>query len=145
MKKFTLEFLRNGLFACGGGPIVWSIVYLILSATGTATTVSAQKVAIEVLTITVLAFIAGGIGAVYRVERLPLAIAILLHGSVLYASYLAIYLINGWLARGIAPLLVFTAIFFGGYAIVWLVIYLVNKRSTDRMTAKLSKLSDEQI
>ena len=143
MKKFTLEFLRNGLFACGGGPVVWAIVYLILSGTGVATEVSAEKVAIEILTITLLAFVAGGIGAVYRVERLPLVIAILLHGTVLYAAYLAIYLINGWLAREVTPLLVFTAIFLGGYAIVWLVIYLVNKRSAARMTAKLSKLSEE--
>ena len=143
MKKFTLEFLRNGLFACGGGPVVWAIVYLILSGTGVATEVSAGKVAVEVMTITILAFVAGGIGAVYRVERLPLAIAILLHGTVLYAAYLAIYLINGWLAREVTPLLVFTAIFLGGYAIVWLVIYLVNKRSAARMTAKLSKLSEE--
>ena len=143
MKKFTLEFLRNGLFACGGGPIVWAIVYLILSGTGVATEVSAGKVAIEVLTITLLAFVVGGIGAVYRVERLPLAIAILLHGTVLYAAYLAIYLLNGWLAREVTPLLVFTAIFFGGYAIVWLVIYLVNRHSAACMTAKLSKLSEE--
>ena len=143
MKKFTLEFLRNGLFACGGGPVVWAIVYLILSVTGVATEVSAGKVAVEVMTITLLAFVAGGIGAVYRVERLPLAIAILLHGTVLYAAYLAIYLINGWLVREVTPLLVFTAIFLGGYAIVWLVIYLVNKRSAARMTAKLSKLSEE--
>ena len=143
MKKFTLEFLRNGLFACGGGPVIWAIVYLILSVTGVATEVSAGKVAVEVMTITLLAFVAGGIGAVYRVERLPLAIAILLHGTVLYAAYLAIYLINGWLAREVTPLLVFTAIFLGGYAIVWLVIYLVNKRSAARMTAKLSKLSEE--
>ena len=143
MKKFILEFLRNGLFACGGGPIVWAIVYLILSGTGVATEVSAGKVAIEVLTITILAFVAGGIGAVYRVERFPLAIAILLHGTVLYAAYLAIYLLNGWLAREVTPLLVFTAIFFGGYAIVWLVIYLVNRHSAARMTAKLSKLSEE--
>ena len=143
MKKFTLEFLRNGLFACGGGPVIWSVVYLILSGTGVATEVSAGKVAVEVMTITLLAFVAGGIGAVYRVERLPLAIAILLHGTVLYAAYLAIYLINGWLAREVTPLLVFTAIFLGGYAIVWLVIYLVNKRSAARMTAKLSKLSEE--
>ena len=143
MKKFTLEFLRNGLFACGGGPVIWAVVYLILSGTGVATEVSAGKVAVEVMTITLLAFVAGGIGAVYRVERLPLAIAILLHGTVLYAAYLAIYLINGWLAREVTPLLVFTAIFLGGYAIVWLVIYLVNKRSAARMTAKLSKLSEE--
>ena len=143
MKKFTLEFLRNGLFACGGGPVVWAVVYLILSGTGVATEVSAGKVAVEVMTITLLAFVAGGIGAVYRVERLPLAIAILLHGTVLYAAYLAIYLINGWLAREVTPLLVFTAIFLGGYAIVWLVIYLVNRHSAARMTAKLSRISEE--
>ena len=143
MKKFTLEFLRNGLFACGGGPVVWAIIYLILHGAGVAVTVSAQKVAIEVLTITLLAFVAGGIGAVYRVERLPLVLAISLHGVVLYVAYLAIYLLNGWLVSEIVPFLVFTAIFFGGYALVWLFIYLVNRHSAARMTEKLSKISEE--
>ena len=143
MKKFILEFLRNGLLACGGGPVVWAIIYLILHATGVAVTVSAQKVAIELLTITLLAFVAGGIGVVYRIERMPLVLAILLHGAVLYTAYLSIYLINGWLENAITPFIVFTACFFGGYAIVWAIIYLVSRRSTDRLNARLTSLNDD--
>ena len=143
MKKLTLLFLRNGLLACGGGPVVWAIVYLILHATGVAVTVSAQKVAIEVLTITLLAFIAGGIGVVYRAERLPLALAILLHGIVLYVAYLAIYLINGWLESAITPFIVFTACFLGGYALVWGIIYLVTRRNTDKLNARLASLNED--
>ena len=143
MKKFILEFLRNGLLACGGGPVVWAIIYLILHATGVAVTVSAQKVAIELLTITLLAFVAGGIGVVYRIERLPLILAILLHGTVLYVAYLTIYLFNGWLENAVTPFIVFTACFFGGYALVWMIIYLVTRRNTDKLNARLASLNED--
>ena len=30
MKKFMLEFIRRGFIACGFGPLVLAVVYLIL-------------------------------------------------------------------------------------------------------------------
>ena len=75
----------------------------------------------------------------YQVERLPLMVAILIHGGVLYVSYLVTYLINNWLARGIKPVLVFTVIFILGYFIIWAVIYSTTKKSTAQMNEKLKK------
>ena len=34
MKKYILEFMRRGLAACGFGPIVLAILYLIMGRTG---------------------------------------------------------------------------------------------------------------
>ena len=58
-----------------------------------------------------LAMIAGGLNALYQIERLPLMAAISVHGGVLYLSCLATYLVNDWLEWGPAPILVFSGIF----------------------------------
>ena len=139
MKKFVLEFLRRGLIACGIGPIVLAILYLILQQAAALETLSVNQVCIGIFSITALAFIAGGMNAIYQIERLPLMVAILIHGSVLYISYLGTYLINGWLEWGVAPVLVFTGIFILGYFVIWAIIYAIIKRNTARLNEILKK------
>ena len=115
MKKFVLEFMRRGLVACGLGPIVLAFLYLILQQTAAVETLSVNQVCIGIFSLTALAFIAGGMNAIYQLERLPLMVAILIHGSVLYVSYLGTYLLNDWLDLGVLPIVVFSAIFVVGY------------------------------
>ena len=74
---------------------------------------------------------------IYQIERLPLMVAILIHGAVLYVSYLVTYLLNDWLEWGFAPLLVFSGIFVSGYLAIWLVIYTVTKRNTEKLNRML--------
>ena len=136
MKKFVLEFLRRGLIASGIGPIVLAIVYLILQQTAAVETLSVNQVCIGNFSITALAFIAGGMNAIYQIERLPLMLAILIHGGVLYVGYLGTYLLNDWLDFGILPMIVFTAIFVVGYIIIWVIIYFIIKSNA----AKLNKM-----
>ena len=133
MKRFALEFLRRGLIACGIGPIVLAILYLILRHTGTVETLTVNQVCVGIFSLAVLAFIAGGMDAVYQIERLPLMGAISIHGGVLYISYLATYLVNGWLEWGMLPILVFSGIFVLGYLVIWAIIYSIIKRKTDRL------------
>ena len=139
MKKFWKEFIFRGLICAGGGPIVLAVIYGILGATGTAESFSPREVCLGILTITLLAFIAAGMTAIYQMEQLPLPTMILLHGGALYIAYILTYLINGWLANQLIPILVFTGIFAAGYAIIWLVIYCVEKKKA----AKLNKLLKE--
>ena len=139
MKKFVLEFLRRGLVACGFGPIVLAILYLILQGQGIVQTLTVNEVCIGIISLTVLAFIAGGMNAVYQIERLPLMVAILLHGIVLYISYLATYLLNNWLEWGIMPILIFTGIFVLGYLMIWAVIYSIIKKNTNKINEALKK------
>ena len=140
MKKFILEFLRRGFVAAGIGPIVLAIVYLILQQTAAVETLSANQVCIGIFSITALTFIAGGMNAIYRVERLPLMVAILIHGGILYISYLVTYLLNDWLDFGVMPIVLFTAIFVVGYIVIWAIIYSIIKRNT----AKLNKMLKEK-
>lgn len=139
MKRFVSDFLYRGLMACGFGPIVLAVVYLILHRCGVTDTLSVEKVCIGIFSITFLAFVAGGMNALYQIERLPLMVSILVHGTVLYISYLATYLVNGWLEWGSAPLLVFTGIFVVGYFVIWAVIYCVQKRNTKKLNEALKK------
>ena len=133
MKKIISEFIRRGLVACGFGPLILAALYLILQRQGDMQTLTVNDVCLGIFSLSALAFIAGGMNVLYQIERLPLAVAILIHGSVLYVSYLATYLLNGWLAQGITPLLVFSAIFLLGYLAVWAVIYSITKRNTDKL------------
>ena len=139
MKKHVLEFFRRGLTACGIGPIVLVVLYLIMHRQGKLDILTVDEVCIAIVSLTALAFVAGGMNVIYQIERLPLMVAIFLHGSVLYASYLGTYLLNGWLEWGAAPVLVFTGIFAGGYLIIWAVICFIIKSSTNRVNRALKQ------
>lgn len=137
MKKYISEFCTRGLMVCGGGPVIVAIVFAILGATGVVQTFTVTEVCKGILTVTLLAFIAGGITMIYQVEELPLFTAILIHGVVLYLDYILIYLFNGWLKSQIVPILIFTGIFIAGYAVIWCIIYAVTKNTTDNLNKKL--------
>ena len=139
MKKTVKEFLRRGIAACGLGPIVLAILYLILRRNGTVELLTVNDVCVGIFSLSALAFIAGGMNVVYQIERLPLMGAILIHGGVLYVSYLATYLLNDWLDWGTAPVLAFTGIFVVGYLLIWVVIYSIIKRNTDKINEVLKK------
>ena len=139
MKKFWKEFLLRGLICAAGGPVVLAIIYGILGATGAVEAFSPREVCTGILTITLLAFVAAGMTAVYQAEQLPLPIMILLHGGALYIAYIITYLFNGWLKSSLIPILVFTGIFITGYALVWIIIYLIEKAKAE----KLNKLLKE--
>lgn len=137
MKGYLAEFLRRGLVACGLGPLVLAILYLILHRTAGLETLTVQQVCLGIFSLSALAFLAGGMNILYQIERLPLMVAILIHGVVLYASYLITYLLNDWLEWGFTPLLVFTGIFLFGYLAIWAVIYTVTKRNIEKLNRKL--------
>lgn len=137
MKKFLKDFVKQGLVAAWGGPVVLAIIYFILGKTGAVETLTVQKVSLEILSSAIMAFIAAGIPVVYRQEALPLATAILIHAAVLYLDYLIVYLMNGWLKNGAGPILIFTAIFFAGFALIWLIIRQVTKRQVKQVNSKI--------
>ena len=136
MRKNILDFFRRGMIACGFGPIILAVLYLILQRQCAIETLTVNQVCIGIFSLSALAFVAGGMNVVYQIERMPLMVAILIHGSVLYISYLVTYLLNDWLEWGAIPILVFSGIFILGYFAIWAIIYsIIRKR-----TAKLNKI-----
>ena len=139
IKKYAIDFLRRGLVACGIGPLVLAVLYLILYHTGKLQTLTVPEVCLGIFSLSALAFVAGGMNVLYQIERLPLMLAILIHGSILYAAYLITYLVNGWLNGGAIAILVFSGIFLLGYLAIWAVIYSMMKRRTTRLNEILQQ------
>ena len=139
IKNHIREFIRRGLMACGFGPLVLCIYYLGLYHKGVVDTLSVPQICLEIFSLSLLAFIAGGMNFIYQIEQLPLMVAALIHGMVLYMGYLGVYLLNGWLKWGTTPILVFSGIFAGGYLAVWAVIYAVTKRRTRAVNTLLQQ------
>ena len=139
MKQHIAGFFRRGLTACGLGPLVLVVLYLILQEQTGMEMLSVNQVCVGILSLSVLAFVAGGMNEVCQIEQLPLMVAILIHGTVLYVCYLATYLLNGWLEWGRAPILVFSGIFAVGYLMIWAVIYTVMKSRTEKLNQMLNE------
>ena len=133
MKKFWKEFFLRGLLAASGGPVVLAIIYGILGASGQVTQLNPGQVCTAMLTVTLLAFTVAGMTAIYQLEQLPLPMMILIHGGVLYAAYISVYLINGWLANQLTAILVFSGVFLVVYALIWVIIYCTTKLKTNKI------------
>ena len=138
MKKHIKDFFHRGLVSCGFGPMVLAVIYLTLQGQGLVQDVSVNQVCLGIFSTAALAFFAGGMNAIYQIERLPLMAAIAIHGIVLYASYLVTYLLNGWLTSSTTPILVFSIIFVVGYLVIWAIIYSSIKKKTERINEMLN-------
>ena len=139
MKKFFKDFLLRGLLCAASGPLILAVIYGILGAVGAVEAFTPREVCLGIVTITLLAFIAAGMTAIYQQEQLPLSMMILIHGGALYAAYILTYLINGWLQNSLIPILVFTGIFVAGYALIWLIIYRVEKAKAEKLNKLLKR------
>ena len=139
MKRNFTEFFRRGFIAGGFGPIVLAVLYWILHRQGAIHTLTIHQFCLGTFSLYALAFIVGGMNIIYQIERLPLMIAILIHGCTLYISYLITYLFNGWLELGILPIVVFSTIFIVGYLVIWAIIYAIIKHNTAKINALLKK------
>jgi hypothetical protein len=137
MKKFIKEFFIRGLVVFGFGPVIMAIVYICLALSGVEGSLEFIEMAKQILFVSFMVFVAGGITAVYQIEKLPLPFAIFIQAAVLYVDYIVIYLINGWLKNAFIPIIVFTAIFIVGFALVWVIVYTVTKRMTKKLNEDL--------
>ena len=139
MNGFWKNFFLRGLTCCGFGPLTLSVIYFILGASGAVTEILPQKAAVEILSITLMAFIIAGMTSIYQAEKLPLPIRIGIHCLTLYCAYLLVYLFNGWLASDAAALITFSIVFFAGFAGIWAIIYLVNRKKIKKLNEALKK------
>lgn len=143
MKKFVLDFIHRGMVAMGIGPLVLAVLYWILQQNGILQTLDVGEVCIGIFSISALAFVAGALNALYQLERLPLMVAILIHGGVLYVSYLLTFLLNDWLEWGRIPVLVFSGVFLVGYVVIWAIIYSITKKRTAAVNEELKRTQRE--
>ncbi len=131
MKSFFREFLKRGFVSAWGGPVILAIIYYIVGRIENIKTLSVGEVSAGILSITLMAFIAGGITAIYQSEKMPVIFSALIHAAVLYLDYLIMYLMNDWIPKNAEALGIFTVIFAAGFAFVWLIIYLCSRRKIE--------------
>lgn len=139
MKEFIKNFCKRGLVAFGFGPVIMAIVYISLELAGVEGTLGFIEFSKQILIVSAMAFVAAGISAIYNVERLALPLAIFIHAAVLYTDYILVYLINGWIKNSLMPLIIFTVIFIVGFALVWIIIYAVDKNAARKLNERLNK------
>lgn len=137
MKDFIKNFIKSGMKAAGFGPLILVIFYYFYSFTINFHTISIQNVNKNILSSLLLAFIAGGISAVFKVEKISLGLATMIDAIVIYVDYLLFYVFNNWIKLQIIPFLVFTALYIIGYLIIWLCIYHQVKIQVKQLNHKL--------
>ena len=137
MKNFIKNFIVRGAMFAWGGPVITAVVWAILGASGTLTSLSVRAVVTGILTTTVMAFVAAGISVVYQIENLPKSFAGLIQISVLYIDYLGFYLLNGWIPLNRIP--AFTLIFAAVFAVIWLCIYVSVKKKVEKMNQMIRR------
>ena len=137
MKKIVSKFLKRGLVCSGFGPLVYGIVMFILYLCNVETNSTGNQIFFAIVSTYLLAFLVAGFSVIWEIEKLGLGFAILIHGSVLYICYLAMYLVNNWINNDLTNILIFSAIFIGGYLLTWLVIYIIEKQKAKKLTKAL--------
>jgi cytochrome c oxidase assembly factor CtaG len=137
MKKFIKEFFFRGLLCMGFGPIVYSIIMLILYLCNVETTITGLELFKGIISTSLMAFLIAGSSVIWLIEKIGIASQIVLHGIILYFCYLLTYLLNDWLQKDQTSILIFSIIFIGGYLLIWLIIYLIERKRTNNLNDSL--------
>ena len=137
MKKMMKEFIFRGLVAAGFGPVIYGVVIFIIEVCGVRAMQSGDMILKAILSTYMMAFICAGSSVIWQNERLGLGFSALIHGTIIYISYLITYLLNGWLDNGKIGL--FSIFFISGYIIIWLIILITEKIKAKKLNQQLNK------
>lgn len=141
MKKFISNFCLRGLIATGFGPIVYGTIMLILHLCNVDTTSDGLDIFKGILSTCIMAFIIAGISNIYQVESLSLVSKIMIHALSLYLVYLVFYLLNDWIVKDLKVIGLFSLIFFSGYIVIWIIIYIIERKKIKELNNKLKEKS----
>lgn len=137
MKRFIKDLILRGLVASRFGPLILVTIYYGYQLTENVTSRPMAEININIISSLLMALIADIIGAIFKVEKVPLGVATLIDAIVIYFDYLFFYLINNWISIMVKPLLVFTVIYIIGYTIIWLIIYKKVKSQVQKVNQRL--------
>lgn len=133
--SFLKNFIMRGLFVAWAGPVVLAIVYGALKTSGVVNEITVDKLVTAVISSVIMAFVAGGISAVYTTDRIHIGLAAVIHMTVLYFDYLVFYLINGYLLT--EHIVYFSIIFAAGFFAIWFIIYFTMRIKVKRLNKKM--------
>ena len=113
------------------------IVIFIIETCGVNAMQDGSMILKAILSTYMMAFICAGASVIWQNERLGLGYSALIHGTVIYISYLITYLLNGWLDHD--KIGQFSIIFISGYIIIWLIIFITEKLKAKKLNQQLNK------
>ena len=125
----------------GFGPIVYGTIMLILHLCNVDTTSNGLDIFKGILSTCIMAFIIAGISNIYQVESLSLVSKIMIHALSLYLVYLVFYLLNDWIIKDLKVIGIFSLIFFSGYIVIWIIIYIIERQKIKELNNKLKEKS----
>ena len=125
----------------GFGPIVYGCIMLILHLCNVDTTSNGLDIFKGIISTCIMAFIIAGISNIYQVESLSLMSKIMIHALSLYLVYLVFYLLNDWIIKDLKVIGIFSLIFFSGYIVIWIIIYIIERKKIQELNEKLKKKS----
>lgn len=125
----------------GFGPIVYGTIMLILHLCNVDTTSNGLDIFKGILSTCIMAFIIAGISNIYQVESLSLMSKIMIHALSLYLVYLVFYLLNDWIVKDLKVIGIFSLIFFSGYIVIWIIIYIIERKKIKELNEKLKEKS----
>lgn len=138
MKEIVKKFIKRGIAFGGFGPIIASIVILIISINDKDLIISPTQFATITLSTYLLGFIHAGT-SVFHQGDISILKAMGLQLLFLYIAYLGSYLINNWIPFDWNVIIIFTLIFVIGYLIIWITIYLIIRYRIKKLNQKLNK------
>ena len=137
MSKYLKEFLRRGLMFGGFGPIIMAIIILCVSKTE-GLSFSGNEIFFAVISTYLLAFIQAGVSVFNQIDEWSILKSTFIHLSSLYLAYLSCYLLNSWIPFEWGVVLVFTMSFVVLYFIVWLIVFITVKKTTQHLNNKIN-------
>lgn len=142
MNKYVKEYLHRGLLFGGFGPIIAGIVFIAIQLSGVTISLDGVQVFVAVVSTYLLAFTQAGASVFNQIERWGIARSVAAHFISIYTVYLACYLINRWLPLRWDIILLFTGIFLLVYAVIWLTVYLIVRRTSRNLNKSMEKFND---
>jgi hypothetical protein len=136
MNKNLKEFLHRGLMFGGFGPIVVGIVFACIGFTETIE-LSGLDVLLAIVCTYIIAFVQAGTTVFHQIEQWPPMKSALLQMVSLYVVYCGSYLINSWIPFNWIVVLCFTAVFIATYFIIWLIVTIIVRHTTNKLNNKL--------
>ncbi len=137
MNKYVKQFLIRGLLSGGFGPIIAGLVFMIIDFAGTELKLEGWQIFLAIITSYLLAFISAGASVFEQIEEWSTVKSMLIHCLTIYAIYLITYLVNSWIPLKWEIILIFSSGVIGGFFLIWLTIYLINKRCSKSLNKKL--------
>ena len=138
MNKNVKEYFKRGLIFGGFGPIIAAIIIACISITQTVN-LAGWQILVAIISTYILAFVQAGSTVFNQIESWSPIKSALLQGGSIYVVYIGAYLANNWIPLKWEAILIFTAIFVFAFALIWILVYFITKKTTEKLNNALKK------